>query len=55
MGPLASALIWFNVCASGDVSLMKLGVSEEEYLHLSSEVGRVFTVFSQKNAWLVVY
>ena len=28
--------------ASGDVSLVKLGMSEEEYVHLSSEVRKVF-------------
>ena len=30
----------------GDVSLIKLGMSEEEYVHLSSEVRMFFSLFS---------
>ena len=36
-------LLKFNIFALiGDVSLIKLGVSEEEYVHLSSEVSNTF-------------
>ena len=39
-------LLKFNIFALGDVSLIKLGVSEEEYVHLSSEVSNRFISLS---------